>query len=31
MGIMNKPKLEKMIYLRLANLEKDNKDKKKDF
>lgn len=30
-GIISKLKLKKIIYLRLVNLKKDNKYKKKDF
>lgn len=29
--IINKPNIKKIIYLRLANLEKDNANKKKNF
>lgn len=30
-GIMNKPKTKKLVYLILANLKKNNQDKNNDF
>ena len=30
-GIISKPNIKRTVYLKLANSEKDNEDKKEDF